>query len=55
MKVDVKDYRYKWAKELARRIEDDVEDNADELNDGSVYFEKLLIKNILEHTYQTSN
>jgi len=55
MKIDVKDYRYKWAKELARRIENDVEENADELNDGSVKFEKLIIKNILEYTYQTSN
>ena len=55
MKIDVKDYRYKWAKELARRIENDVEENADVLNDGSVKFEKLIIKNILEYTYQTSN
>jgi len=55
MKIDVTDYRYKWAKELARKIDDDVSENADELNDGSLRFESLLIRNILEYTYQTTN
>ena len=31
MKIDVKDYRYKWAKELARKIEDDVDENSENL------------------------
>jgi len=55
MKINLKDYRYKWAKELARKIEDDVIENADVLNEDNLKFENLLIKNILEYTYQTSN
>jgi len=55
MNINVKDYRYKWAKALARKIDDAVTDKTDELNENEISFEKLLIENILEYTYQTSN
>lgn len=49
------DYRYQWAKGLARLLEDSIEKNAEKLNDGSLEFEHFLISHILDYTYAHSN
>ena len=54
---DVTDYRYKWAKGLARNIEDRIENKLDMIDDPfeSCNFEHLIIREILEYTYQNTN